>query len=54
MDGGISTNLFLTKDVIFIPEHEVVTLTNETTLSIENKSKFYVGIISIISTIENI
>ena len=35
-------------------ECEVVTLTNEPTLSNENKNKFYVGIILSISTIENI
>ena len=38
-----------------ITENEVVTLTNEPTLSNENKkNKFYVGIILSISTIENI
>jgi hypothetical protein len=37
-----------------ITENEVVRLTNETTLSNENKIKFYVGIILSISTIENI
>ena len=35
-------------------ECEVVTLTNEPTLSNENKNKFYVGIILSISTVENI
>ena len=35
-------------------ECEVVTLTNEPTLSNENKNKFYVGIILSISNIENI
>jgi len=40
--------------LFLIPENEVVTLTNETTLSNENKNKFYVGIMLSISTIENI
>jgi hypothetical protein len=44
--------LFLTKDVIFITENEVVTLTNEPKLSNENKNKFYVEILLSISTIE--
>jgi len=35
-------------------ECEVVTLTNEPTLSNDNNNKFYVGIILSISTIENI
>ena len=40
--------------LFLITENEVVTLTNEPTLSNENKNKFYVGIILSISTIENI
>jgi hypothetical protein len=40
--------------LFLITENEVVTLTNEPTLSSENKNKFYVGIILGISAIENI
>ena len=40
--------------LFLINENKVVTLTNETTLSNENKNKFYVGIILSMSTIENI
>jgi hypothetical protein len=40
--------------LFLITENEVVTLTNEPTLSNENKNKFYVGRILSISTIENI
>ena len=40
--------------LFLITENEVVTLTNETTLSDENEDKFYAGIILIIHTIENI
>ena len=40
--------------LFLITEHEVITLTHEITLSIENKKQFYVRIISSISIIENI
>ncbi len=40
--------------IFLITENEVVTLTNETTLSNESNNKFYAGIILIISIIENI
>ena len=40
--------------LFLITENEVVTVANETTMSIENVNQFYVGIILSISTIENI
>ena len=42
------------KTLILITENEDVTLANEITLSIENKNKFYIGIILSICTIDNI
>ena len=40
--------------LFLMTENDVVTLTNQRTLSNENKNNIYAGIILIISTIENI